>query len=136
MANHEVKEEQKQTEGDPKLKAKRRAKQRELAESRSIQGVEDATVLVTNPTHIAVALRYDVARGDAAPIVLAQGVDEVALRMRARARELGLPIVENKPLARALAATAQIGQPIPVELYEAAARVIAHVLSIGRGGEA
>jgi flagellar biosynthetic protein FlhB len=139
MAKHEVKEEHKQTEGDPQIKAKRRAKQRELAESRSIAGVEGATVLVTNPTHIAVALRYDADRGDAAPVVLAQGVDEVALRMRAKARELGIPIVENRPLARALKATARVGQPIPVELYEAAARVIAHVMSIGatpRRGEA
>ncbi|HJL19599.1 MAG TPA: EscU/YscU/HrcU family type III secretion system export apparatus switch protein [Sandaracinaceae bacterium LLY-WYZ-13_1] len=138
MAKHEVKEEHKQTEGDPHLKAKRRAKQREVAQNRSVGDVKQATCLVTNPTHISVALRYDPERGDGAPILLAQGVDEVALRMRVEARKHGVPIVENKPLARALKATGKVGRPIPVELYEKAARVIAHVMQIGgrAGGDA
>lgn len=131
MAKHEVKQEHKESEGDPQIKAKRRAKQRQLAQQRSVRDVAGATVVVTNPTHIAVALRYRPEDGDAAPIVVAQGIDAVALQMRAEARKHRVPVVENKPLARALKATAKVGQPIPVELYEAAARVIAHVMSIG-----
>ncbi|HBQ20122.1 MAG TPA: flagellar biosynthesis protein FlhB, partial [Myxococcales bacterium] len=92
------------------------------------------TCLVTNPTHIAVAIRYEPDQGDAAPIMLGSGVEEVALRMRAEARKKGIPIVENKPLARALRATGKPGRPIPVELYEIAAKVIAHVMGI-RGGK-
>lgn len=134
MAKHEVKEEHKQSEGDPHIKGKRRQKQRELANQRSVQAVEDATCLVTNPTHIAVAIRYEPDQGDAAPIMLGSGVEEVALRMRAEARKKGIPIVENKPLARALRATGKPGRPIPVELYEIAAKVIAHVMGI-RGGK-
>jgi len=134
MAKHEVQQEHKETEGDPKLKARRRAKQRQLADERAVRDVAAATVLVTNPTHISVALRYDPDAGDAAPVMLAHGVDEVALRMRAEARQHGVPIVENRPLARALRANGKVGQAIPVDLYEAAAQVIAHVMSIGRSG--
>ena len=135
MAKHEVKEEHKQQEGDPLLKGKRRAKQREMAQARSVQSVKEASCLVTNPTHISVALRYAPERGDAAPMILAMGVDEVALRMRAEARRHGVPILENKPVARALKATGKVGQAIPVELYDAAARIIAHVMQIqGRAG--
>lgn len=130
MAKHEVKEEHKQQEGDPQMKGKRRAKQREMAQARSVHAVKDATCMVTNPTHISVALRYEPDQGDPAPIIVAMGVDEVALRMRAEARKHGVPILENKPVARALKATGKVGQIIPVELYEAAARVIAHVMSI------
>lgn len=134
MAKHEVEEEHKESDGDPKMKAKRRAKQRELSQNRAIRDVAAATVLVTNPTHISVALRYDPDAGDAAPVMLAHGIDEVAMKMRAEARKHGIPIVENKPLARALRASGKVGQTIPVELYEKAARVIAHVMSIGRRG--
>ncbi|MGE0791188.1 MAG: flagellar biosynthesis protein FlhB [Sandaracinaceae bacterium] len=137
MAKHEVKEEHKQAEGDPHIKGKRRAKQREMARARSVLAVADATVLVTNPTHIAVALRYEPDQGDVAPIMVGMGVEEVALRMRAEARKRGVPILENKPLARALHATGKIGRAIPFELYEAAAVVIAHVMGIRarvRGG--
>ncbi len=134
MAKHEVEREHKDAEGDPRLKAKRRAKARELAQNRSVKDVATATVIVTNPTHISVALRYDPARGDGAPLVVAQGVDQVAMRIRAEARKHGVPIIENKPLARAINATTKVGQTIPLELYEVAARVIAHVMSIGRPG--
>ncbi|MGF1465943.1 MAG: flagellar biosynthesis protein FlhB [Sandaracinaceae bacterium] len=134
MAKHEVKDEHKQQEGDPHLRAKRRAKQREVAKRRTmIQEVADATVLVTNPTHLSVALRYRPAE-DAAPVILAMGADHLALQMRVEARRHGVPILENRPLARALQGTGKVGQPIPVELYEAAAPVIAHVLRLG--GEA
>jgi flagellar biosynthetic protein FlhB len=129
MARHEVMQEHKEQEGDPQLKGKRRQKARELSKQRAISDVRNATVLVTNPTHIAVALRYEPER-DAAPLMIAEGVDEVALAMRAEARKHGIPIVENRPLARALHAKGKVGKMIPVELYEAAARVIAHVLSL------
>ncbi|MFK7988941.1 MAG: flagellar biosynthesis protein FlhB [Sandaracinaceae bacterium] len=130
MAKHEIKEEHKQAEGDPHLKAKRRARQRELANARAVGDVKTATVIVTNPTHISAALRYNPEMGDAAPMLIAIGVDEVALKMRAEARKHGVPILENKPLARALKANGTLGQPIPLELYEAAARVIAHVMGL------
>lgn len=134
MARHEVVREHKEQEGDPLLKGKRRQRARELAKQRALSDVRQATVLVTNPTHIAVALRYDPER-DAAPVMLAQGVEDVALAMRAEARRHGVPIVENRPLARALHSSGKVGKAIPFELYEAAARVIAHVLSL-RGGRA
>ena len=133
MTKHEIREEHKHQEGDPHLKAKRRGKQRELSKNRAVTDVRNATCLVTNPTHIAVALRYEPDLGDPAPMMLCQGVDEIALRMRAAAREHGIPILENKPLARALRASGKVGQPIPFDLYEAAARVIAHVMTIRRG---
>lgn len=133
MAKHEIKEEHKQQEGDPHMKGKRRAKQREVAQQRGVQEVKNATCLVTNPTHISVALRYEPDEGDAAPIMLAVGVDEIALRMRTEARKHGIPILENKPLARALEATGKVGRSIPAELYGVAAKVIAHVMRI-RGG--
>lgn len=129
MARHEVVREHKEQEGDPHIKGKRRQKARELAKQRAIADVRQATVLVTNPTHIAVALRYRPEQ-DAAPVMLAQGVDEMALAMRAEARRHGVPVVENRPLARALHATGKLGKTIPIELYEAAARVVAHVLSL------
>lgn len=132
MAKHEVEREHKDMEGDPRLKGKRRQKARELAQSRSVKEVGTATVIVTNPTHISVALRYDPERGDPAPIVVAQGVDAVAMLIRTEARKHGIPIVENKPLARAIHGTTKVGQTIPLELYEVAARVIAHVMGIGR----
>lgn len=130
MAKHEVKEEHKQQEGDAQIKGKRRAKQHEMAKARSVHAVKDATCVVTNPTHISVAIRYEADQGDPAPIIVAMGVDEVALRMRAEARKHGVPILENKPVARAMHANGKVGQLIPVELYEAAARIIAHVMSI------
>jgi flagellar biosynthetic protein FlhB len=128
MEKQEVKQEAKDADGDPKIKAKRMAKARQMANQRAVVSVEKADCLVTNPTHIACALRYG--PEDAAPILIGMGIDPVALRMRVEARKHGVPIVENKPLARALKATAKIGQPIPVELYEAAAPVIAHVLRL------
>ncbi len=132
MSHQEVRDERKQQDGDPAMKGKRRAKMREMARLRAQGGVKDATVLITNPTHVSVALRYD-AEKDAAPTVLAKGLDEVALSMRIEARQHRIPIVENRPLARALHASAQLGKPIPVDLYKAAAQVIAHVFSLRKG---
>ncbi len=130
MSKQELKEEHKESEGDPHIKAKRRRRARELAERRAVQDVSKATVLICNPTHIAVALRY-VPGEDAAPMTVAKSVDDVALKMRAEARRLGIPIVENRPFARALYRDAEPGQPIPIEHYGAAAEVIAHVLRLG-----
>ncbi|MEM9073682.1 MAG: EscU/YscU/HrcU family type III secretion system export apparatus switch protein [Myxococcota bacterium] len=129
MTKREIRDEHKESEGDPHIKARRRRKARELAAARAVMDVSKATVLVCNPTHIAVALRY-VPGEDTVPITLGKSVDEVALKMRARARVHGIPIVENRPFARALYKHADPGKPIPVELYDAAAEVIAHVLRL------
>lgn len=129
MSKQDIKDEHKDQEGRPEVKARRRQRMRELAKVRAVGDVKDATVLVCNPTHIAVALKYEPDE-DAAPSVLAKGIDAVALRMRHEARRVGVPIIENRPLARSLNATAKIGQTIPVELYRAVAEVIAHVLRL------
>lgn len=129
MSKQEIKDDHKEQEGDPKIRAKRRARAAKIAKQRAISEVKNATVLVVNPTHIAIALRYQRDR-DAAPMVLAKGQDELALRMRDEARRRRVPIVENRPLARAMHASAKVGRAIPVELYEAVARVIAHVMRI------
>jgi flagellar biosynthetic protein FlhB len=134
MSYQEVRDEHKEQEGDPFFKRHRRQKMRQLADRRAIADVGKATVVVTNPTHIAVALRYEPAT-DFAPMVIAKGVDSTALAMRRRARQHGVPIVENKPLARAMHRDAKIGSQIPVDLYTAVAEVIAHVMRI-RGAAA
>ena len=127
MSKQDIKDEMKQTEGDPQVKAQRKKKQRDMSNRQAIHTVGDATVLVANPTHFSVTLRYR--RGeDGAPMVLGKGQDRIALRMREKAREHGVPIVENKPLARALYAVAKEGQPIPVDFYQQVAEVLATVL--------
>jgi flagellar biosynthetic protein FlhB len=125
MTKQEVKEEFKQMEGDPQIKGKIRQKQREMAMSRMMREVPKADVIVTNPTHFAVALRY--AEGMRAPEVIAKGQDYVALKIKDVARETGVTIVENKPLARALYASVEIGGTVPPELYKAVAEVLAYV---------
>lgn len=129
MTKQEVKDEHKQEDGDPKVKAKRKAQAAKLARERAIEATKDATVVVANPTHVSVALRYEPGR-DAAPIILAKGLDDVALKMREIARAHRVPVVENRPLARALHAQGKVGAVIPVAHFEAAARVIAHVLRV------
>ena len=121
----EVKEEFKQMEGDPQIKGKIKQKQREMAMARMMQEVPKADVIVTNPTHFAVALRYS--DGMRAPEVIAKGQDLVALRIKDVARKAGVVIVENKPLARALYAAVEIGGTVPPELYKAVAEVLAYV---------
>ena len=125
MTKQEVKEEFKQTEGDPQIKGKIRQKQREMAMSRMMQEVPKADVIVTNPTHFAVALRYS--DGMRAPEVIAKGQDLVALKIKEVALATGVVIVENKPLARALYAAVEIGGTVPPELYKAVAEVLAYV---------
>jgi flagellar biosynthetic protein FlhB len=129
MSKQEVKEEHKQQEGDPFVKGQMRARQRKMALSRrQLQDVPKATVVVTNPTHIAVALQYE--RGMLSPKVVAMGADLIAERIKKLAREAGVPCVENVPLARGLFASVDVGDEIPVELYQAVAEVLAYVFSL------
>ncbi|MGZ3684841.1 MAG: EscU/YscU/HrcU family type III secretion system export apparatus switch protein, partial [Bdellovibrionota bacterium] len=126
MTKQEVKQEHKQREGDPLLKARIRSLQREMARKRMMQDVPKADVIVTNPTHIAVALKYD-AEKMAAPRVIAKGADLVAQRIKEVARKNGIPIVENVPLARALHKSVKVGKTVPRSLYQAVAEVLAYV---------
>jgi flagellar biosynthetic protein FlhB len=126
MSKEELKEEFKQSEGDPHVKAKLKQIRMQRSRQRMMQNVPKATVIVTNPTHYSVALRYE--SGDAAPVCVAKGVDAVALRIREVAREHDVPIVENVPLARALYAAVDIDETIPREHFEAAAKVIGFVM--------
>jgi flagellar biosynthetic protein FlhB len=131
MTKQEVKEEHKQQEGDPLVKGQIRSKQRRMAMARrQMQEVPSATVVVTNPTHIAVALKYE--RGMSSPKVLAKGADLLAERIKNIAREAGVPLVENVPLARGLYKSVEVGDEIPVELYQAVAEVLAYVYSLKR----
>ncbi|MBQ1510324.1 MAG: flagellar biosynthesis protein FlhB [Selenomonadaceae bacterium] len=125
MTKQEVKDEMKQSEGDPQIKGKIRQKQRQMAMSRMMQEVPKADVIVTNPTHFAVALQYH--QGMTAPLVVAKGQDLVAQKIKDAAREHDVPIVENKPLARALFFSVEIGDIVPPELYQAVAEVLAYV---------
>lgn len=133
MSKQEVKDEHKDMEGDPKIKAKIRQVRQERARRRMMAAVPEATVVVTNPTHYSVALKY-VDGETAAPICLAKGVDELALRIRLAAKEHNIPIVENPPLARALHASVDIDEMIPQEHYKAVAEVISFVLKLKNRG--
>jgi flagellar biosynthetic protein FlhB len=130
MSMQELKEEFKQSEGDPHVKGKIRQLRQERMKRRMMAEVPKASVVVTNPTHYAVALQYD--RGMNAPVCLAKGVDAVARRIRETAELHGIPIVENPPLARALHATAELDQEIPPEHYKAVAEVIGYVMRLRR----
>ena len=125
MSKQEVKDEMKQTEGDPQIKGKIRQKQRQMAMARMMKEVPKADVIITNPTHYAVALSYE--QGMVAPTVIAKGQDLVAQRIKEIGREARVPIVENKPLARTLYAAVQVGDAVPQELYQAVAEVLAYV---------
>jgi flagellar biosynthetic protein FlhB len=126
MTKQEIKEEFKQTEGDPLIRSRIRQKQREIASRRMMQAVPTADVVITNPTHYAVALLYQ-ADKMAAPEVVAKGAGLIALKIRETAEEHGVPTVENPPLARSLYKSVEIGQQIPAELYPAVAEVLAFV---------
>lgn len=128
MTKKEVRDEAKNTEGDPQIRARIRSVQREMARRRMMTEVPNATVVVTNPTHFAVALKYEEGNADRAPWVVAKGLDEVAQNIKRIAREAGIPIVEDKPLARGLHRMVEIGDEIPEELFEAVAKVLAFVL--------
>lgn len=130
MTKRELKDEYKETEGNPEIKAKLRQIRMSRVRRRMMAAVPSATVIITNPTHYAVALKFE--RGMAAPVCVAKGVDSLALRIRHVAGEHEVPIVENPPLARALHATVDIDDEIPVEHYEAVAQVIGYVLRLRR----
>jgi flagellar biosynthetic protein FlhB len=130
MSVRELKEEFKQTEGDPAIKAKIRQLRQNRARKRMMAAVPKASVIITNPTHYAVALQYE--RGMNAPVCLAKGVEGLALKIREVAKAHGIPIVENPPLARALHATVEIDQEVPAEHYKAVAEVIGYVMRLRR----
>lgn len=127
MSRDELREEMKQAEGDPLIKQRMRSFARALARKQMMKAVPKADVVITNPTHIAIALQYDPSAAPA-PIVLAMGQRKVAERIKKIARENGVPCIENKPLARALLASAKLGQMIPAELYIAVAEILAFVI--------
>ncbi len=128
MSVRELKEEFKQTEGDPAIKAKIRQLRQNRARKRMMAAVPKASVIITNPTHYAIALQYD--RGMNAPVCLAKGIDNIALKIREVAAEHNIPVVENPPLARALHATVEIDQEVPPEHYRAVAEVIGYVMRL------
>lgn len=126
MTKQEVKDERKDTEGDPQIKQRIRNVQLEMMKRRMMAAVPEADVVVTNPTHIAVAIQYDQEKSDA-PVVVAKGKGVVAEKIRALAKEHDIPVVEDKPLARLLHKTVEIGQTIPAHLYKAVAEIMAYV---------
>ena len=126
MTKQEVKDEYKNTEGDPQIKGRQRARMREASQRRMMQDVPKADVVITNPTHIAVALKYD-AEVSKAPVVLAKGEELIAKKIKDVAKENNISIVENKPLARMLYSNVDIGEEIPAELYQSVAEVLAAV---------
>ncbi|MCE5324270.1 flagellar biosynthesis protein FlhB [bacterium] len=129
MTKQEVKEDMKRSEGDPLIKSKIRQKQRQMSQRRMMREVPKADVVVTNPTHFAVALKYD-SEKSSAPIVVAKGQDLIARRIKEIAQESNVPIVENVQLARALYASVEIGDEIPTALYQAVAEVLAYVYKL------
>ena len=129
MSKQEIKEEYRQTEGDPAVKAKIRQIRNERSRRRMIAAVPEATVVIMNPTHFAVALKYESGKM-AAPVCVAKGVDALALRIREVAEDHDVPVVENPPLARALHASVEVDQAIPAEHYKAVAQVIGYVMRL------
>jgi len=129
MSKQDVKDENKQSEGDPMIKSRLRALRMQRSRQRMMQAVPAASVVVTNPTHYAIALKYEQA-ADGAPIVLAMGMDNIALKIREIATENEVPIVENPPLARALYASCELDQEIPFEHYRAVAEIIGYVMRL------
>jgi flagellar biosynthetic protein FlhB len=127
MTKEEVKQEMKQNDGDPHIKQRRRAIARSYARKQMMKDVPKADVVIVNPTHIAIAIKYDPDIAPA-PIVLAIGMNKIALRIKEIAAEAGVPTVENRPVARALLKTAKVGTMIPYELYMAVAEVLAFVI--------
>lgn len=129
MSKQDIKDEHKDMEGNPQMKSLRQQKHRQMAMSRMMSDVPTSTVVITNPTHIAVALRYDTDK-DKAPLVIAKGTDYLANRIKEIAKENKIPIMENKPLARAMYKKVEIGEYVPVELYKAVAEILALVFQL------
>ncbi|NLK40298.1 MAG: flagellar biosynthesis protein FlhB [Clostridiales bacterium] len=132
MTKQEVKEEYKMTEGDPQIKSAIRSRQQRMAQRRMMQKVPQSDVVIVNPEHYAVALKYD-EKKDSAPVVLAKGVDYIALKIKEIAGEHDIKIEENPPLARALYKAGDVGKEIPAEFYQAVAEILSYVYSLRRG---
>lgn len=129
MSKQDIKDEYKKSEGDPLIKSKIKQRQREMATRRMMQEVPNADVIITNPTHFAIALKYDESKMDA-PFVVAKGVDFVAQKIKYVAKENGVTMVENRPLARALYDQAEIGDAVPEEFFKAVAEILAYVYKL------
>lgn len=129
MSKQEIKEENKEVEGNPEIKSRIRQKQRQISTRRMLQDIPKADVVITNPTHFAIAVKYDPEKSDA-PVVVAKGQDYIALRIKEIAKENRVEIVENKPLARTLYEAVEIGGKVPPELYQAVAEVLAFVYNL------
>ncbi|KAD3456130.1 flagellar type III secretion system protein FlhB [Arthrobacter yangruifuii] len=134
MTKKEVKDENKNSDGDPMVKSQRRSRQLAMSRNRMIAAVADSDVVLVNPTHVAVALKYE--PGKSAPRVVAKGADNIAARIREEAEKQGVPMVSDIPLARALHSACELNEEIPVELYNAVARVLAFVMALKRRGAA
>jgi flagellar biosynthesis protein FlhB len=132
MSKYEIKQEHKQAEGDPHVKGQRRSAQLAMSRNRMMSEVATADVLLVNPTHVAVALKYEADRG--APRVVAKGADELAAKLRERAAEARVPMVQDIPLARALHSSCELGQEVPAQLFTAVARVLAFVMQLSARG--
>jgi len=135
MSPEEMKQEQKESEGSPEIKSRLRQKQRQMAASRMMSAIERADVVLANPDHYSVAIRYDSERM-AAPIIVAKGMDEVALRIREIAREHDVPVAEVAPLARYLYSQLDIGEAVPKQLFEAVAKILAWAYGAKDGNSA
>ena len=134
MTKQEVKDELKDVEGNPLIRSRRLSLQRDRARQRMMQDVPKADVVITNPTHLAVALKYDPGRSDA-PMVLAKGAGYVAEHIKQVARSAGIPIIENKPVAQSLYKLVEVGRTIPADLYKAVAEILAYVYRLKQGYE-
>ena len=132
MSKQEIKDESKQTDGNPQIKSRIRRLQRELRRRTMMKDVAKATAIIVNPTHFAVAIRYKMS-SMAAPTVVAKGKNFLAARIRKLADEHQIPIVENPPLAQALYKSAEVGQEIPADLYKAVAEVLAYIFKLMKG---
>ena len=131
MSKQEIKEEYKQMEGDPQLKSKIKQKQREMSQKRMMQAVPDATVVITNPTHIAVAIKYKEGQMEA-PTLVAKGADNIAIKIKELAKNADIPIIENKPLARLIYSEVELDENIPQEMYQAVAEILAMVYKLNQ----
>jgi len=129
MTKQEVKDERKDLEGNPQIKQRIRSVQMEMMRRRMMAAVPEADVVITNPTHFSIAIKYDT-KNDAAPVVVAKGQNEIALKIREIAKESNVPLVEDKPLARTLYKTVDVGQLIPASLYKAVAEILAYVFKL------
>ena len=132
MSKQEIKDEYKQQEGDPQIKGKIKQKQREMSRQRMMESVSDATVVITNPTHLAIALKYEEGTDMEAPKVVAKGADYLALKIKTIAKEHEVSIIENKPLARMMYDRVEVDDDIPPDLYQGVAEVLAVVMKIGK----